>query len=164
MIIFATMSSESLELEKLLTYEEERGKPMPSFNHAAIQVNLIVEFARQRDFRVCSELTLEFAGQTYTPDLSLYSRAPLDLRHDVIRRSDPPLVVVEIFSPTQGYQSVMEKVDVYFRNGVKSCWIVSPPLHTITILRADGQEEIVHAGIAKDSATGLTADLTAIFS
>ena len=84
------MSTEALE--KQLTYEEERGKPMPSFNHGAIQANLIVEFARQPDFRVCSELTLEFEGQHYTPDLSLYPRTPLDLRHDVIRRTDPPFI------------------------------------------------------------------------
>ena len=53
----ASMSTETLD--KPLTYEEERGKPMPSSNHGAIQANLIVEFARQRDFRVYSELTLE---------------------------------------------------------------------------------------------------------
>ncbi len=151
-------------LGKTLTYEEERGKPMPSFNHGAIQANLIGEFIRQREFRVCSELTLELGGQSYTPDLSLYRRQPLDLRHDVIRHAEPPLVAVEIFSPTQGYQSVMDKVDVYLRNGVKSCWVVSPPLHTITIFGPGGQEEIVHSGVAKDAATGLTADLAAVFS
>ena len=151
-------------LEKPLTYEEERGKPMPSFNHGAIQANLIVEFARQRDFRVCSELTLEFDGLNYTPDLSLYPRETLDLRHDVVRRKDPPVVVVEIFSPTQGSQSVMDKVDVYLRNGVKSCWIVSPPFHTIKILRPDGSEETFNTGAAKDAASGLAADLAAVFS
>ncbi|MBI2949010.1 MAG: Uma2 family endonuclease, partial [Verrucomicrobia bacterium] len=114
-------------LEKPLSYEEERGKPMPSFNHGAIQANLIVEFARQRDFRVCSELSLELGGKPLTPDLSIYPREPLKLRHDEIKRLDAPLLVVEILSPTQGYQSVMDKVAAYFENGVKSCWIVSPP-------------------------------------
>lgn len=156
------MSMETLD--KPLTYEEERGKPMPSSNHGAIQANLIVEFARHRELRVYSELTLEIEGQHYTPDLSLYPREALDLRHDVIRRTDTPTTVVEIFSPTQGSQSVMEKVDVYFRHGVKSCWIVSPPLHTIKIITADGREETIHSGVAKDPVTELTADLTAAFS
>jgi Uma2 family endonuclease len=151
-------------LEKPLTYEEERGKPMPSYNHAAIQVNLITEFARNREFRVCSELTLEFEGRPYTPDLSIYPRQALDLRHDIIRRTDPPLLVVEIFSPRQGYQDVMEKVDVYFRQGVKTCWIVSPPLHTVSILRPDGSTDTFNAATAKDPVTGLTADLAAVFS
>jgi Uma2 family endonuclease len=147
-----------------LTYEEERGKPMPSFNHAAIQMNLGVEFARQHQFRVCSELTLEFEGKPFTPDLSIYPKQELDLRHDIVKRTDAPLLVVEIFSPRQGYQDVMEKVDVYFRNGVKSCWIVSPPLHTVSILRPDGSTDTFNAGIAKDPVTELTADLTAVFS
>lgn len=151
-------------VEKPLTYEEERGKPMPSSNHGAIQANLIVEFAQHQQFRVYSELNLEFEGRPFTPDLSLYPRAQLDLRHDVVRRKDPPWLVAEILSPTQGYQSVQDKVDVYLRNGVKSCWIVSPPSHMIAILTPDGKEEILHEGVAKDPATGLTADLEAVFS
>lgn len=137
---------------------------MPSFNHGAIQANLIGEFIQQRNFRVCSELSLELGGQSLTPDLSIYPREPLNLRHDEIKRTDPPLVVVEILSPTQGHQSVMEKVDAYFRNGVKSCWIVSPPFRTITILKPDGTEDVIHSGVAKDPATGLTADVQAVFS
>jgi len=137
---------------------------MPSFNHGAIQSNLIGEFIRQPDFRIVSELTLQLDGQTYTPDLSIYPRQQLNLRRDEIHRTDPPLLVVEILSPTQGYQSVMDKVDAYFRNGVKSCWIVSPPFRTITILKPDGTEEVVHSGVATDPATGLTADVAAVFS
>ena len=151
-------------LDKPLTYEEERGKPMPSVNHAAIQINFGVEFAKDRRFRVYSELTLEFEGRSFTPDLSIYPRQELDLRHDIVKRTDPPLLVVEIFSPQQGYQDVMDKVDVYFRNGVKSCWIVSPPLHTVSLLSCDGKEQIFHAGVATDPATGLTADLAVVFS
>lgn len=150
--------------DKPLTYEEERGKPMPSFNHAAIQINLGAELARERTFRICSELTLEFEGKPYTPDLSVYPRQDLDLRHDVIRRTDPPLFVVEIFSPRQGYQDVMEKIDVYFRHGVKGCWIVSPPLHTISILRPDGPTNTFHSGDIKDPVTGLTVNVDAVFS
>lgn len=156
------MSSETLD--RPLTYEEERGKPMPSSNHGAVQANLIGEFLKHRDYRVYSESSLEFEGRPITPDLSIYPRQQLDLRHDVIRRLDPPLLVVEIPSPTQGYQSIMDKVDIYFRNGVKSCWIVSPPLHTIKILTADGKEEAFSAGAVKDPVTGLTADISAVFS
>jgi hypothetical protein len=76
----------------------------------------------------------------------------------------PPLTVVESFSPQQGAQAVMGKVDVYPANGVKSCWVVSPPLNTVTILTADGRRERLVSGIAKDPATGLFADLAALFA
>jgi Uma2 family endonuclease len=71
---------------------------------------------------------------------------------------------VEILPPTQGYQGVMDKVETYLQNGVKSCWVVSPPFHLITIFSPDGTQQSVHEGIAKDPATGLTADLAAVFS
>ena len=61
----------TLTLDKPLTYEEERGKPLPSYNHGAVQANLIGEFIRQREFRAVSELTLEFEGKSYTPDISV---------------------------------------------------------------------------------------------
>src|SRR6266700_2331388 len=96
----------SATADKPLTYEEERGKPMPSTNHSIAQTNLIVELARNREYRVHSELTLDINGKSYTPDLSVYPRVPVDWRHDVSRRPDPPLMVVEIFSPQQGTQEV----------------------------------------------------------
>jgi len=156
------MSSELLE--QPLTYEQERGKPMPSRNHAAAQSNLIFEFSKQRDFRVLSEFTLELEGSPYTPDLSIYPREKIDWRHDEIRGEAPPVAVVEIFSPTQGYQSIMDKLAVYFRNRVKSCWLVSPHLKTISIFGPDDQKETFDSGTAIDARTGLKAEVAAVFS
>lgn len=152
-------------IEQRSSYEEERGKPMPSSNHSWIQANLIGEFCKQRDYRIHSELTLDIHGERLTPDISLYSREiPVDLRHDIIRRPDPPLLVVEIFSPQQGTQEVMQKLDVYFAHGVKSCWVVAPPLHTISIYSADGAAKHFNTGTATDPVLGVTADVDAVFS
>jgi Uma2 family endonuclease len=151
-------------LDKPLAYEEERGKPMPSFNHGSSQANLICEFGKDHSFRMVSELTLEINGVPYTPDLSVYPRAPLNLRHDVSRSSEPPLLVVEILSPQQGIQPVMDKLEVYFAFGVKSCWVISPSMHSIQIITADGREMVVNSGMATDPVTGLSADLSVVFS
>lgn len=137
---------------------------MPSLNHGAVQANLIVEFAKHREFRVASELTLNIDGKSFTPDLSIYVRQPIDWRHDQVRATQPPLLAVEIFSPQQGSQGVMDKVDVYFQFGVKSCWVISPPVHAVRILTADGHEESYTEGVIKDPVTGLTADLSVVFS
>ncbi len=150
--------------ERILTYEEERGKPMPSLNHGIIQSNLIVELAQHRQYRVISELTIEIGDRSYVPDLSLYRRETPDFQHDTIRRTDPPLLVAEILSPTQGYQEVLDKVAVYFQHGVKSCWMVWPPLQQITILTPDGLRHSFAEGTATDPVLGITADLPAIFS
>jgi Uma2 family endonuclease len=150
-------------LERPLTYEEERGKPMPSRNHAAAQTNLLGEFLKNPNVSVYSEFTLEFEGRNFTPDISLYPRQSVDWRHDQIRGTESPLAVVEIASPAQDNQSVMDKVEVYFRNGVKSCWYLQPYLKTITILGPDGKEHVFHSGVARDPYTGVTADVAAVF-
>lgn len=111
-----------------------------------------------------SELSLELDRHPLTPDLSVYLREPADFRRDKIHLSEPPLVTVEIFSPTQGYQGVMDKVDYYLSHGVKTCWVVNPPLRTVTIYSADGAQKTYVEGQAADPATGLTAELAAVFS
>ncbi len=138
---------------------------MPSTNHAIVQTNLVGEWLRQRDFRTLAELTLDIDGDRFTPDISVYPRSlPIDFTRDVVRRTDPPLAVVEIFSPQQGTQDVLDKLPVYFAHGVKSVWIVSPPLHHIEIHTAAGEVRRYLEGVATDPATGLTADLAAVFS
>ncbi|MBI4662636.1 MAG: Uma2 family endonuclease [Verrucomicrobia bacterium] len=151
-------------LETPQTYEEERGKPMPSKNHGIVQSNLVIEFARHKEYRVISELSLVLNGRQLTPDLSVYPRGPVDFRHDDIRLTDPPLVAVEIPSPTQGSQEVMDKVEAYLQSGVKTCWVVNPPQRTVTIYTPDGVLKSFVEGLVKDPATGLTADLEAVFS
>ena len=152
-------------VEHPLTYEEERGKPMPSSNHGAIQTNLTIEFAKHLEYRVYNELSLELDERPMTPDLSVYLRAPLDVRHDIIRRTDPPLLTVEILSPTQGSHPVMEKIEYYLQAGVKTCWLVTPPTRTITIYSADGTDRTFVPGQqAVDPAIGVTANVDAVFS
>lgn len=151
-------------LDRPPSYVEERGKPKPSLNHSVAQARLIVELSKDAKTLVTSELSLEFEGTTYTPDICIYPSERINWRHDEVRRSDPPLTVVEIFSPMQGPQSIMDKVEIYFRNGVKSVWLISPHLKAITILGPNGAEFPFHVGIARDPFTGLTADVGAVFS
>ena len=146
-----------------LTYEKERGKPMPSLNHSIVQVRLILEFSRTTEL-IFSELSLELSfGKTRVPDLSIFKNRIVDFRHDEVTVSDPPETVVEIFSPRQASEDVMSKLDEYFAFGIKTVWVVSPPLRHVTIFAADGTEARFTEGIATDPVTGLTADLTKIF-
>ena len=147
----------------VLTYEEERGKPMPSLNHSIVQVRLILEFSKQTEF-IFSELSLELGyDKTRVPDLSIFASCSVDFRHDEVKVSDPPQTVVEIFSPQQPSQEVMAKLDEYFAFGIQSVWVVSPPLRHVTIFAADGREARFTDGIATDPVTGLTAHLGKVF-
>jgi len=87
--------------ERPLTYEEERGKPMPGFNHGIIELRLGAQFLADRRFTSGIEVTLELPpGVPLTPDISVYPQQSIDLRHDIVRRTDPPLLAVEIVSPS----------------------------------------------------------------
>ena len=138
---------------------------MPTSNHGVIEMRFGVQFCRDARFTTMAEVTLELTpGKPQTPDLSVYPCEPLDLRHDKIRRTDPPLLVVEIISPRQGLDEVMEKIDSYLQNGVKSVWLVTPPLREVTIFLPDGSQQSYHGGVVRDPAIGIAAGLDAVFS
>ena len=137
---------------------------MPSQNHSVVQMNLGGEFLKSRKFRPFSELNLDLDGRHLTPDLSVYPAGPINFQHDILRRTDPPLLVVEILSPRQAYEDVMDKISHYLESGVKSCWMVIPPTQSITIFSPGGAQKTFTEGTIIDPAIGLSAELAAVFS
>jgi Uma2 family endonuclease len=157
------MSTGLLEPPAPLSYEEERGKPMPSFHHGIVQANLIVEFAKESEYRSVSEVAIIINGVSYTPDISIYPRKTIDLRHDTVKMKESPLVAVEIFSPSQGSLEIMDRVEAYLAAGVKSVWVVAPPLTSITIYTADGKQKGFMEGTVTDPATGIQVEMEQVF-
>lgn len=137
---------------------------MPSFHHGAVQLNLGIELAKHREYRVVSEVTFLVNGAPFTPDLCVYPARKLDFRHDIVKTRELPLVAVEIFSPSQGSLEIMEKVETYLAAGVKSVWVVAPPLTSITIYTPDGRQKGFIEGTATDPATGIQVAMEQVFS
>lgn len=161
----ATLEAPPTRAEAFSEYEIERGKPMPSFNHGMIQANLITEFARSRDYRPVSEVTLDLGmDHNVTPDISLFPRRPMDLWHDANPVKEVPQFVVEIASASQSSSEMVPEVHDYLQHGVPACWLVDPPMHQVTVFTADGKRKIYDEGIVTDPVTGLTADLAVVFS
>jgi len=151
--------------ERELSYEEERGKPMPSKVHGMVQMSLGIELSAHREYRVLSELSLELNGERFTPDLCIYPREPMNVWDDEPRVTIPPLLAVEIYSASQGYNDFIPKFRAYFRAGVKSCWLVNPAQHAITIYTPDGGEKTFLPGqVAVDPIIGVTAEVDAVFA
>ena len=138
---------------------------MPSLNHARIQTKLHQGFLRHPEYESLMELSLELIpGKCLVPDISVGTFGPTNLRHDVIRVSEAPALTVEIVSPSQNLEEIIGKAEFYLTNGVKSVWVILPPLHELTIFLPDGSQQSYHNGVVRDPATGLTADLDAVFS
>lgn len=153
---------------EITDYELERGKPMPSENHSAVQLNLGAELkTRYRDqFRFMSELNIEVDGRVLVPDVCILPPMSLDMRNDHIVARRIPLTTIEILSPSQALDFLVEKTNTYFAAGVKSCWIVLPKLLGIMIFSAPDQYEFFHHGpdqTLTDSVTGIALPLGPIF-
>jgi Uma2 family endonuclease len=151
-------------VQTLSTYELERGKPMPSKNHALAQTRLILAMANYvEQYTILSEVTLEFDDQALTPDIAVFPKLESDWVHDEIRITDVPLLTIEILSPRQSMHDLIEKVDIYFDNGVQSCWIVQPALKSIAVFTPN-QEPVVYAGgEVPDPATQIAVHLDNVF-
>jgi Uma2 family endonuclease len=52
--------------------------------------------------------------------------------------TSPPLVVVEITSPDDRHQDLLQKLEQYRVWGVQHVWVVEPELRKLHLYRADG--------------------------
>ncbi|MBC8153539.1 MAG: Uma2 family endonuclease [Bacteroidetes bacterium] len=134
-------------IEQLSEYELERGKPMPTTPHAIIQSNIVFELRSRypQQYRILSELTLDTPSNGSTPDVVIYPFFKADFTKEYpARRSDAPLVTVEIQSPSQSLDEMVDKANVYFTFGVKSCWIVQPRIEGIFVFDQPNQYHFFH--------------------
>lgn len=146
-------------------YERERGKPLPSLNHSITQTRLILALSEyEPEYTIFSELTLDLDGFCITPDLSVYPKMEIDFTQDQVRMTEPPLLAVEIESPTQSTQDLVDKARQMIEAGTQSCWIVQPSLQTITVLTGDLKPKTFTEGTVDDPATDITVTLEEIFA
>jgi Uma2 family endonuclease len=164
-------TQESTPLSSLLDnnisdYELERGKPMPSKNHAHLQTTLSFElYGRYRhSYSILSEISIRLLNDKATPDIAIFPKMEIDWNADEITLSEPPLTTIEILSPTQALDTLLEKSEDYFSIGVCSCWIVLPKLETILLMQANRQRTYFQRGdTLTDPTNGITLEVEEVF-
>ncbi len=68
------------------------------------------------------------------PDISVYpDTVKFSEAGDILRMSEMPLLVVEVISPKQGLDDIVNKFKAYFSLGVTSCWLVIPTIKSVTV-------------------------------
>lgn len=147
-------------------YEQERGKPMPSKNHAILQGEIYYELRTQfgTQFDILPELSLDLVSGRATPDLCIYEKLTRDWRKDVIKTKEPPIMAIEILSPKQNFNDITDKInDIYFPAGVKSVWVVLPQVESFMLFKPNEKTNTYNEGIFKDDASGFEVDLDKIF-
>ena len=157
---------ETLETVKSI-YELERGKPVPTFNHAVLQQGILLRIALdyQGRFFALPELNLLIMGEKLVPDLAVYAGIPKFREHDEHYAAELPLTTVEIISPSQSIVELSTKAERYLQAGVKSCWIVLPEFKSIVLSSQAGNYQTFNfRDILRDPATGIELELAPLFS
>ncbi len=149
-----------------IQYELERNKPMPSLNHAKIQARLIwlLINSYREEHDVLSELTIDFPVRPAVPDIAIYPKVADDWKHDIIKRTELPLLAIEILSPRQVFDDIVDKIhNIYFPAGLKSAWVLLPSAQSVMIFTPDAKPKLFNSGIMRDEASGFEVDLDNIF-
>lgn len=140
---------------------------MPSRNHARVSHNLSVLLNSFKDrFTICQQLSLSLDGWQTIPDLCLYPQGSLssDWLTDDDEVTVPPILVIEILSPKQNLQPLVDKIREYGRHGVKSCWLVEPATRVVSVFPALGGSRACAEGTLRDETVGIEIPLAQIFS
>ena len=136
----------------------------PSYYHSYICANVTSALKHEGTYSIFTELTLVIDGKDYIPDVSVYPKRAVMLgKRDIVRMSDMPLTAIEIVSPSQTMDDALTKFEIYFRAGIKSCWLVSPVTMTINVYTDMEHLHIFHAGELVEPILNIRLPMTAIF-
>ncbi|MCP4698707.1 MAG: Uma2 family endonuclease [Gammaproteobacteria bacterium] len=154
--------------------DDEEANEMGSCNHSAIQANLAFLLKNTGDHSVFIELSLDIGSldlskfniklkEEIKPDVCIYSKRKINRLHDISKMSEMPLSAVEILSPAQGIQAVLDKFKVYFALGVKSCWLVEPVSGAVTVFSSPDKAQAFVANELTDEVLDLRLPVKELF-
>ncbi len=147
--------------------EIEEDRPLPSRNHSIVCQNLGGVLHRFREsISAHQQLSLNLEGWQVIPDVCVYPREamPRDWMIDEDECTVPPVLVIEVLSPKQNLQPLLEKVREYLRRGVQSCWVVIPGTETISVFPQNGTSSSYSEGMVREDVLGIEVPVAEVFS
>ena len=145
-----------------------------SFNHGYLQLKIGACFLNLPNLTPSSELSLDISAladpavvdkfDTLKPDIAVYDQWSVDFHNDVLKAEKMPVLAIEILSPRQGVQTLVDKFRIYFKLGVRSCWLVYPYAQAIAVYRAPDDFTLFSQGEVVDEITDVRIPLREIFS
>ena len=89
-------------------------------------------------------------------DVAYFEGTPVVELQDGAKFYDgPPVVAVEILSPSDEHEHVTNRIRTLLDAGVKQVWVADPDFRTITVHRADADPHLYAAGATLDAAPEL---------
>ncbi|MEK7254346.1 MAG: Uma2 family endonuclease [Bacteroidota bacterium] len=134
--------SEEIQTLEQEDYTTERNKPMPNRIHGTLQSAASrLLYNRYGDrYSFPSEVTLDTQPRSSAPDILVYPKKRLSLSDAEAKEKEMPLTTIEIQSPSQSPEELIEKArELYFPAGVKSAWVVIPAAMSIRVILPDNR-------------------------
>jgi Uma2 family endonuclease len=119
--------------------------PRPALPHAVAASRLgelIGPFVRapgRPGWLIVDEPELHLGGDVLVPDLAGWQRERLPKTLDMAAATIAPDWVCEVLSPSTAAHDRGAKLPAYAREGVRSVWLIDPLLHTLEVLRLQGE-------------------------
>lgn len=101
-------------------------KTIGTEDHGDVQSSLLVALRRLlkgTKFKASTEVSFRHGTDVRIPDVSVYRRGA-SLYRGVL--DEPPILCIEVVSPSQRPNELFAKCDAYHSWGVPFCWIVDP--------------------------------------
>jgi Uma2 family endonuclease len=119
---------------------------MPNFAHGVIQAKIAQRFNNYLEKNRIGLISGD-ANYRLWPDRNRESRAPdiSFIRQERLPKNldrflpGSPDLAIEILSPTDSFEHVMEKVDEYLQQGVQIVWLVIPSTRRVLVCSPQGQ-------------------------
>jgi Uma2 family endonuclease len=131
-------------------------------DHSALQGTLYASFlahVKEWQIRVSIEARVQVAQTRFRiPDVCIL---PASWQHTQIVRQ-PPLLCLEVKSPSYTLKREMARAQDYLRMGVAEVWIFDPETRTAYVLRGDEMTE-QREGVLRLAGTAIALDLVALF-
>ena len=137
-----------------------------SLNHARLttRITSLLFAAYESRFNILTELEFELSTGRYKPDVAILPQLAYDWERDIIRYPKPPITAIEIISPTQSLDGLIEKIRAgYLASGVQSAWLVLPAIRSVSLYLPNKPAQLISTGTLHDPATGVELELEAIF-
>ncbi len=159
-MLTAVNSSKQITLEEFLQLPETKPaseyiknqiyqKPMPQGEHSRIQTCLSSAINQagepQKLAMAFTELRCTFNGRSIVPDISVFAweRIPIKPNGRIENRFEiAPDWVIEILSPDQSPNQLINKIIFCLNNGTQLGWLIDPEDESVAIFKPNQQPEI----------------------
>lgn len=160
-MVVTTQSKQKISLEEFLTLPETkpyseylnngtiRQKPMPQGEHSIIQIelaSLINKLGKSTKLvYALPELRCTFGGKSIVPDISVFEWQRL-LKTETGKIANkftiPPDWVIEILSPEQSANQVINKIIFCLKQGTKLGWLIDTADESVMVFQPNQLPEI----------------------